>query len=489
MTPVNVPQSICRAAVARCDITPPVGMYHRMWGAAAHDRSTGVHKPLLATALVLRPTNSSDGPGVVLIALDHCILGDDDVTNIRSQAAKAVGCDARDVHITLSHTHGAGLMMRDRANQPGGDQIAPYLDRLAVAASQIAAEAARSVRDAVILYATGRCDLAAQRDFFDEQSGKFVCGFNPNVHADDTVMVARVVDRSTRLTLATVVNYACHPTTLAWQNTLVSPDFVGAMREAVETATANAPAPCIFLQGASGEMAPREQYTGDTAVADRNGRRLGFAAVAALESIPASVAGMHFAYTGPVVSGAVLGTWAHEPTDAAAIQRASGWRQRSWEIKLPYRTDLPTLAETRANREKLIAQEQSARAAGDAQRAADLRALVEQHTRQIMRLEALPAGDSFSLRITAWQAGDAAWLFASGEHYSLLQTEIRGRFPNLPILVTTVTDGWQPGYLPTRETYGKGIYQESICMVAAGALERVIDDVGAWIGNDASRMG
>ena len=37
------------------DITPPVGIYHRMWGAATHDRATGVHKPLLATLLWLEP--------------------------------------------------------------------------------------------------------------------------------------------------------------------------------------------------------------------------------------------------------------------------------------------------------------------------------------------------------------------------------------------------------------------------------------------------
>ena len=51
------------------DVTPPVGIYHRMWGAATHDRSTGVHRPLTATALALSPL--SGGPGRVFVALDH----------------------------------------------------------------------------------------------------------------------------------------------------------------------------------------------------------------------------------------------------------------------------------------------------------------------------------------------------------------------------------------------------------------------------------
>jgi hypothetical protein len=50
---VEVSQSRCVAGVARGDITPPVGIYHRMWGTATHDRSTGVHQPLTATVLVL----------------------------------------------------------------------------------------------------------------------------------------------------------------------------------------------------------------------------------------------------------------------------------------------------------------------------------------------------------------------------------------------------------------------------------------------------
>src|SRR6202008_789756 len=103
-----------------------------------------------------------------------------------------------------------------------------------------------------------------------------------------------------------VVNYACHPTTLAWDNTLISPDFPGALREVVEQATG---APCVFLQGASGDLGPRQGFVGDTAVADRNGRQPGFAVLAALEALPPPAS--RFAYTGSVVSGATLGSWAH----------------------------------------------------------------------------------------------------------------------------------------------------------------------------------
>ncbi len=39
--------------VARVDITPPVGIYSRNWGAAKHDVADSIHRPLTMTALLL----------------------------------------------------------------------------------------------------------------------------------------------------------------------------------------------------------------------------------------------------------------------------------------------------------------------------------------------------------------------------------------------------------------------------------------------------
>src|SRR5947199_3947440 len=88
MTRVDTPQTRCRAGVARGDITPPAGIYHRMWGAALHDRATGVHRPLLATLLWLQP-NSEDAPGTqLLVALDHCILDGVEMKRIREAVSQ-----------------------------------------------------------------------------------------------------------------------------------------------------------------------------------------------------------------------------------------------------------------------------------------------------------------------------------------------------------------------------------------------------------------
>ncbi|HEX5102384.1 MAG TPA: hypothetical protein VFV87_01140 [Pirellulaceae bacterium] len=474
MTTIETPQTRCLAGIARADITPPVGIYHRMWGAATHDRATGVHKPLLATLLWLEPAGGDERRSLCIASLDHCILDGPDIELMERSIADAVAMRPGQTLITLSHTHAAGLMSRSRADQPGGELIGPYLDSLATRLGQLAVEAIDHRQPATIVYGRGKCGLAANRDFFDPQAQKFVCGLNPGGIADDTLLVGRISGADNRV-IGTLVNYACHPTTLAWQNTLISPDYIGALRETVESGFH---APCLFLQGASGDLGPREGYVDDTGVADRNGRQVGFAALAALATLPP--AGSQFVYAGPVVSGATLGTWRHEPVDARAADRQKQWHSDTFDLPLDYRPELATKEQTQADLARWQAEEQKATAAGDSLSARDAHAQVERMTRQLWRLKSLPAGQ-FPLRITIAQLGDALWVFVPGEHYQNLQTALRQRFPQHPVIVATLTAGWQPGYIPTADTYGRGIYQSDIAVVAAGSAERIIDEVGRRI--------
>jgi hypothetical protein len=476
MNHVDTPQTRCQVGVARGDITPPVGIYHRMWGAAVHDRATGVHRPLLATLLYLRAAKGGPKQSQLIIALDHCVIDGAEMTRMRDAACQATGLDAGQVSITLSHTHGSAWMSRTRSHFPGGELIGPYLDELARKVAHFAAQAQQSLQPATIVYGQGRCNLAAHRDYWDEQSKQFVCGFNPCGFADDTVTVARISGDDGKC-LGTIVNYACHPTTLAWDNTAISPDYVGAMREVVEQATG---APCLFLQGASGDLGPREGFVGDWAVADRNGRQLGHAALSALEALPPP--GTRFVYAGPVVSGTTIGTWKHEPIrDNGVLLRQKTWHFCQRTIELPYRHDLPSLEETKANHARWLAEEEKARASGDHVKTRDFRALVEQAHRQINRLNVLPPGKVFPYRVTLGKAGNALWVLVPGELYQTFQLTLRARFPACPMIITTLTGDWQPGYLPAASSYGYGIYQDVIAAVAPGSLEVVIETIAREI--------
>lgn len=471
MKVLSTPQSRCRAAIARCDITPPIGIYHRMWGAALHDRATGVHRPLEATLLWLEPAAPEVGEPQIILALDHCILDGDELRNIRRSIQLATDVGYENILVTMSHTHGAGWMSRSRSDLPGGELLGPYLEQLAKQMADLAREAQARIASAMIVYGTGRCNLAAHRDYFDVERGRYVCGFNPAGSADDTLMLARIADAA-GTNMASIVNYACHPTTLAWDNTLISPDWVGAMREVIERTEGGL---CLFLQGASGDLGPREGFVGDTAVADRNGRQVGHAALSTLATLPP--VRTEYRYAGPVISGTAIGTWRHETLSEESLRRQALWHWEELVVELPYRHDLPTLEQTTSEREHWLAEEAQARADGDELRVRDCRAQVEQRTRQLTRLSNLAPGRAYLLTVRLGILGDSVWVFVPGELYQAFQLTLRERFAPRPVFVTTLTNEWQPGYIPPASTYGYEIYQEVIAATSPGCMESLIETI------------
>lgn len=319
---------------------------------------------------------------------------------------------------------------------------ARYLDDLAAAAVSAGRQALAGLAPATIAWATGRCTLARDREL--DLDGRAVVGLNPRVLADDTVLVGRV-SAADGSSLVTLVNYACHPTTLAWQNRLVSPDYVGAMRETVEAATG---APCAFLQGASGELAPGEQYTGNVEVADRHGRNLGYAVLSTLAGLPP--AGTDLRLEDVVESGAPLAVWRPAPSTPSGRLGV-----RTSEVELAVRP-LPTIADL--EREWAGIDERSR--AERLRRARDLR-------------DGYIHGPTVTHRVWAWRLGDALVVAQPGEAYSHLQRRLRARFPERPVVVLNLTNG--PGfvYLPTDDAYRRGAYQSWQTPLVPGALERV----------------
>jgi len=466
---IDFQQSWVRSGVARCDITPHVGIYHRMWGAATHDVSTGVHRPLTATVLAMaaRDDASFDSPSVA-VAVDHCLLWTSEMRALLDRIAEHSGVAVKSIVIYFSHTHGAGLMGLERKDLPGGEMIPPYLDDLAIKIASMISQAIRTARPSTINYGVGRCSLATNRDYWDSESAGYVCGFNPDGAADDTVIVGRISDEAGAV-LATIVNYACHPTTLAWDNTQISPDYIGATREIVEQATA---APCFFVQGASGDIGPREGFVGDPIVADRNGRQLGYAALSALEGLPP--AKTRYVYAGPVVSGATIGTWRYETITNASTSIFTRFIATTCSVDLPLRPDLPRRGELLAEQTHWQHEYDMAVSAGDAVRIRDARAMTERATRRLIRVAHLPETSTISYEVPLWIMGDAIWVSLNGEHYNVLQTELRRRFPSHTLIIGTIANGSDVWYLPDKDSFGKGLYQEEASILGQGSLEKLI---------------
>ena len=249
--------------------------------------------------------------------------------------------------------------------------------------------------------------------------------------------------------MATMVNYACHPVSLGGGNKLISPDYYGAMREVVERDTGGAP--CFFLHGASGDMTPLRSYEADTAIADQNGRQLGYAALSTLTGmLPPE---QEIAFDRIEDSGARLGRWSLRAKPASTTLKIT-----RTATELPY-VDLPTEAE-------LL----------EALKDCTDRPLKERLERRLMVRRDVGDGTSRKVAVTLLQLGDAFLVGAPAEAYAVFQQEIRKRFPGHAVMVLNIVNG-NVGYLAPAATYDKpGLYQIKISLFKPGCMEQVIED-------------
>jgi len=440
----------CRFGIAVRDVTPPIGVYARSWGAAMHDLADGVHRPCTATVAIFAPLDG-DALTLVLVALDlGWFANPADETALRAALRERGGVGEDALLLSLSHAHSTANAASHLADRPGGAIAAAYRESLPERIGDAIAAARADLAPAWITWGYGRCALAQNRDYWDEQADRYVCGYNPTppTPPDDALLVGRATadDGTVR---ATLFNYGCHPTTLAWDNHLLSPDYPGAAREILERAFH---APAVFLHGADGELGPKEGFVGDPTVADRNGRILGYAAASAIEALPPP--GMTYAYQGIVPSGADIGVWRYET--ATADERAGDMLLGNAAMigDVPLREYLP--AATLRERMETTTD----------------RPTWEKTQRQLMIREAIGEANVQHLTLWCWRLGDALLLAVPDEPYNVLQRQVRAAFPDRPVLILTVTNGTL-GYLCPADTYGSGRYQVVQSPYQPGCLETV----------------
>lgn len=433
--------------VARRECTPPAETYNRNWGAASHDVSTGVHRPLEIKVVTFRA--EEQGEPLIYVSLELCLLRDPEDTLFRQRLVREAGLsDMSRLILQCTHTHAAVPFCLHLEGKPGADLLVEWCHHLIEQTVEVMKEALHESRCAELSWQTGSCDLAVNRDYpvGGDREGRYACGYNPNENADQTLLVGRIVDEDQK-PLLVLAHYACHPTTLAWENSLISPDFVGAASETVET---HYGCPLIFLQGAAGELSPKIQYTGDTGVADRNGRVLGYAILSTLENmLPPQTA---YRFDRVVTSGADLGVWKL----TGKSNRAGILRSREVWVELPL-IDRPGMEEL----------QQQLRAATD-------RALIERLERNIRRETMLGGGKTFRVPLYFWQLGDSYWIAQSQEMYSRFQTELRKHFPGRAVLPLNDANGPHIAYVYPEELAGKSIYQVEISPFKPETLEWMI---------------
>jgi hypothetical protein len=229
-----------QAGAARVDITPPTG--HPMWGyARRHDApSEGVLDPLKARALILVRGKEQ----MALVSLD---LGRaptrQSMEKIRARVKKETGIEH--LFVVASHTHHGPVLELDDWPTKENSYVRQLEDKLAKLISD-AHQAKKPARLGI-----GEREVTLNRNRHSKRDEKPV---------DRSLLVLRVEDAEGK-PIAHAVNFAAHPTMLEAKMLKFSADYVGALAEQVEKETG---APCLFLQGAAGDLsanAGSDNYT------------------------------------------------------------------------------------------------------------------------------------------------------------------------------------------------------------------------------------
>src|SRR5262249_16807478 len=170
------------------------------------------------------------------------------LAQIRSRVTGLTGVPGTHIRVSSTHTH-SGPNLKRPWFDAGSEMIAPYAASLTEKIAGACWEAHRSLRPARVAGGKGCCAVNCNRRRPLEPS-KLMLAPNPEGLADPEVGIIRIDDEDSR-PIAILVNYAAHPTILAWDNRLISPDYPGTVRRTVESITGGV---CLFLQGAAGNL-------------------------------------------------------------------------------------------------------------------------------------------------------------------------------------------------------------------------------------------
>lgn len=260
------------AGAATADISPADPQF--LFGYPHVERiSTGIHDPLLASALYLYDGRTA----LLMVANDVIFVGKESAVRVRRRIEELTGVPAGHVMVTATHTHSGPITVDMISNK--ADPVVPkadprYVRRLEDGIVEATVRAAENARPAEIGLgiADGSCVGSNRHD--------------PAGPRDAEVPVLVVRDTATKGYRAGMVVCSMHPTVLHEDSTLVSGDFPAMTRQYLQQHVLGPECPVIYHTGPCGDQSPRHVTRANTfEEAERLGTMLGESIARSIGSI------------------------------------------------------------------------------------------------------------------------------------------------------------------------------------------------------------
>jgi hypothetical protein len=253
-------EPLLQAGVSAAPINPPIGAF--IAGDKQNRTFTAIHDSLYAKAVVFVKGEEK----LALVTLDCIGLLYPDVLRIRQQAALLCGFPEERIIVSSTHTHSGpdvvGIWGSDYQHTGVDSAYMAFL--VNTAAAQV--KAALDQRQAVTAHAV--------ETTFGEPWVQNIC----LEEIDRSVSILQLRNDQGQ-TVATLTNFACHPTFLDARFSEVSADYVNGYYEQMKKETG---AEALFLQGAIGGWVQPEDGEGSFEKAFQRGRELADAVLSAL---------------------------------------------------------------------------------------------------------------------------------------------------------------------------------------------------------------
>ncbi|MBI3667436.1 MAG: neutral/alkaline non-lysosomal ceramidase N-terminal domain-containing protein [Acidobacteria bacterium] len=454
------------AGVARADITPPVGIAQMNWGSQTHVVAAGVDPiGMYATALVL-----SDGrQKFAMVDIDAGMV--DGMEDIVRRASALTGIPELRIRLAATHTHSGPYI--SAAKGPAGIDLAPHRQmleryRLALADKVVGAivEANSRLQPAHLYGDRGVGRININRRVRAQGGMPAAVGRNPEGFTDRELVVIRIDDAQGK-PLAILANYQCHGTVLAYENQLLSPDWIGAMRRVVEQAMPGAK--CLFFQGAAGNQGPIEGFTGDLAVAHRLGTMLG-------HEVAAVAYGIQTVRREPRFEGFV---------ESTAYQAKQHWRvlgPRDATIKFATKVlELPPRRYTPReidDMETLVADAkkklEAAEASSDPWKKHQAEARLRRFADLLADWKRPPDPTPVKVRVQILRIGEVAIVAMPGEPFAEIGAAVKKASPFAVTMFCGYSNGEGGDYMPVEPEYALGGYEVQRTPYGTGAAEKLI---------------
>ena len=424
-----------KAGAAAIDISPTDSVF--LFGYPHVERySTGIHDPLLSSALYL-----SDGlTEVMFIANDIIFVSKALAEQARQRIEAATGVPAGNIMITATHTHSGPKTVDYISNE--ADAAVPPVDRayLDFFENKVVAAATEARKNA---------QCAEVGSAVADASGIGTNRMNPNGPTDPEVPVLMVRSASGDGAIACMVVYSMHPTVLHKDSRLISGDFPAMTRQFLQKTSLGANCPVLYHTGPAGNQSLRHVTRENTfAEAERLGNKLGRAIA---EVIPE----MHF-------------------TSTAVLSSTRGF------VDLP-RKEFPTIALAEKQLEsalKELTHLRQTNAPRQLVRTAEVNWFGAEETLTLSRAALEGRLDDFyssCLPAEVQVLGVGPWSFVGWpgevfvEHALALKAHCANTF------VISLANGEFQGYIVTEEAADKGGYEASNSIFGAQSGQRLVD--------------